>query len=180
MEPARQSLLKQMVSGSAEPANVAPNTPLPAVEAAFIAAVEAGRSVYSAGQTDFQKGAARPTRASAICKVVGSPAVRNWVGKVTTLTTNGEGKGVLGITIAKDTAVMTWNNSLSDIADNTLIAPGSSLFNAMGTLKEGDTVRFSGSFIREPTDCFREQSMTMRGSMTGPEFIFRFKSVEKL
>ena len=45
-------------------------------------------------------------------------------------------------------------------------------------LKVGETVRFSGTFFAGDTDCFQEQSMTLGGSITDPEFLFRFSRVE--
>jgi hypothetical protein len=76
--------------------------------------------------------------------------------------------------------VKTWNNSLSDIADRTLIEPNSPVFNAMGVLRNGDWVRFSGRLIPDSTDCVREPSLTIRGTMTSPEFIFRFDDIRRI
>jgi hypothetical protein len=79
-----------------------------------------------------------------------------------------------------DVAVKTWNNALSDVGDRTLIEPGSPAFNVMGTLRNGDWVRFSGRFFPDQTDCVREPSMTIRGTMTSPEFIFRFDDIRRV
>ncbi len=106
--------------------------------------------------------------------------VREWVGQVTTRSTNNEGRGVLVVSIGPNVSVKTWNNSLSDIGDKTLIEPGSAVFNAMGSLRNGDWVRFSGRLFSDSTDCVREPSMTIRGTMTSPEFIFRFDSIQRI
>jgi hypothetical protein len=44
-------------------------------------------------------------------------------------------------------------------------------------LQNGQTVRFSGQFFRDDTDCIRETSLTMSGSMREPEFLFRFSDI---
>lgn len=167
----------QPVTITATQASPAP--PQPLTEQAFIAAVQGGRDAYRAGGNDFQKGAARPARAKAICAAVPSK-VDGWVGKLTNLSTNGDGKGVISIEIAKDIAVSTWNNEISDITHKTLISPNSQLFQVLATLSEGDAVSFSGYFMRSETDCVNEQSITMHGSMTDPVFTFRFSSIRKL
>lgn len=106
--------------------------------------------------------------------------IADWIGKVTTLTTNGDGKGVIEVSISDHVTIKTWNNSLSDIADETLIEPGSSVFSQLGELHNGDKVKFSGGLISAPTDCFKEGSVTLHGSMSDPEFILRFSRIEKL
>jgi hypothetical protein len=52
----------------------------------------------------------------------------------------------------------------------------SPVFQALVAMKEGDAVRFSGTFIRDEADCVREGSMSLSGSMTEPEFIMRFSA----
>src|SRR4051812_28897335 len=66
---------------------------------------------------------------------------------------------------------------LSDISDQTLIDPGSALFAKISTLKVGQKVVFSGTFTRSETDCIKETSLTLSGSINKPEFILRFSEV---
>jgi uncharacterized protein YecT (DUF1311 family) len=146
-------------------------------ENGFVDAVINARQSYGQASTDFQKGAARPARAKTICLVLQTMRVDNWVGKVITLTTNGDGKGVLGIEIGPDIQVKTWNNALSDIGSKTLVEPDSGVFVAMSKLSEGANIRFSGTFISNSTDCAQETSLTLNGSMMSPEFLFRFSEV---
>lgn len=176
-------------AGSVAPAAVAASSsapsavavpPLPADEQAFVQAVMGATESYRAAGTDFQKGATRPARAKAVCKAVSSPKVSKWVGTVAKLSTNSDGKGVISISIAKNVELKTWNNTLSDIGTGSLIEPGSKLFNVLGTLNVGDGVVFSGSFEKSETDCYRESSMTLDGSMKNPEYIMKFQSVERL
>jgi uncharacterized protein YecT (DUF1311 family) len=159
---------------AAPPASANPVTPN---ENDFVDAVINARQSYGQASTDFQKGAARPARAKTICSVLRTMRVDNWVGKVSTLTTNGDGKGVLGIEIGPDIQVKTWNNALSDIGSKTLVEPDSGVFVAMSKLSKGANIRFSGTFISNSTDCAQETSLTLNGSMTSPEFLFRFSDV---
>lgn len=155
----------------------------PDLQTQFISVVNSATATFSAaGRDEFAQGATRPARRQAICATAlgREPVVQDWVGQVSTRSTNNEGKGVLRISIGPDVAVKTWNNALSDIGDRTLIEPGSPAFNVMGTLRNGDWVRFSGRFFPDQTDCVREPSMTIRGTMTSPEFIFRFDDIRRI
>ena len=146
----------------------------------FTNIVESARSDHRAADTDFKKGATRPARAKALCQSKGGRDINDWIGRITTLTTNGDGKGVVEVRISDHLTLKTWNNSLSDIADKTLIEPGSRVFRQLDQLHRGDKVKFTGSFSSSQTDCFTESSVTLSGSMNDPEFIMRFRSIEKL
>lgn len=153
---------------------------MPVEEKSLLAAVVNGRQIYQAGQNDMAKGASRPRRAEEICSRISDPHVHDWVGVISILDTNQDGKGVRGVDIGQDTVVKTWNNSLSDFADKTLIEPNTSLFASAIRLKVGDVVSFSGDLMRSATDCFKEGSLTLAGSITSPEFIFKFDTIKTL
>jgi hypothetical protein len=144
---------------------------------ALIDAVEDARQRYRTAANDMARGGTRAWRKDVICKLLPSLTVKDWKGEIYKLSSNSDGKGVVEITIGRDTYVKTWNNSLSDIGDHTLIEPNSAIFRTLSQMKEGDRIRFSGSFIGSDTDCVKEASMTQNGSMTEPEFIFRFLGV---
>lgn len=152
----------------------------PAQQVAFLTAVEEGRRAFKAGENDFQRGATRPARAQAICNALPAVSVSNWIGRVSRLTTNSEGFGVLGIDMGAKILATTWNNKLSDLVADSLIRPNSPTYQRMGSLKGDDLVRFSGSFVRGDVDCIQEQSVTIRGSMADPEFTFVFQTLEKV
>jgi hypothetical protein len=78
---------------------------MPADEAGVVAAVVAARNQYASAPNDMAKGASRPARARAVCAALSSRSVSGWVGRVTDLTTNGEGKGVLKVEIGPDVSV---------------------------------------------------------------------------
>lgn len=146
-------------------------------QAAFVAAIEAARATYDKAPNDMAKGAARPARAKAICAALKRMSVSGWTGEVKQLTTNSEGRGVLSIRIAKDAYVKTWNNAISDTGDDSLIHPDSPVFKQASVLKTGQKVKFSGRFIPSQTDCVKEGSMSLHGSIDEPEFIFKFSEI---
>jgi len=152
-------------------------SPMPEAEKAFIAAVEKARAAYAAGANEMAQGAARPARAKEICAALKNPQVTGWIGEVETLSSNSDGLGVLAIRVTKDLLIKTWNNAVSDASHKTLIDPESSVFKKAVVLKKGQKIKFAGQFILDGTDCFREGSLTLKGSLTQPEFIFRFSDL---
>lgn len=150
---------------------------MPPAQVALIESVESARRQYAAGANDMAKGAARPARAQSICRTLSGLMVDDWVGRVKILSTNSDGKGVLGVEIGTKINVKTWNNALSDIADRTLIEPSTQLFSYASSLRKGQIVRFSGTFFRSETDCIEESSISLSGSIREPDFVFRFTSV---
>jgi hypothetical protein len=153
---------------------------IPQSQARFITATAQGRTQYDAAQNDFQRGAARPMRAKAICAALSSPQLDGWVGTVTNLSTNGDGDGVLEVNIGEGTKLTTWNNSFSDIQARTLIKSDSSLYQRLSSLKEGGSVRVYATLFSEGPDCFKETSLTLGGSLKEPVFLARFTRIEQI
>ena len=161
------------VSNSDHPSVVVPDD-----ERRFILAVTSAHDAYEAASNEMAQGGTRDTRKDAICHALNSEGVAtNWIGTIKTLSSNGDGKGVLEIEIAPNVTVGTWNNVLSDVEDHTLLDPKSSVFQAASAMSVGDAVEFSGSFIPSDTDCIRETSLTLAGSMQEPNFLVRFSSI---
>jgi len=136
-------------------------------------AIKAAKNV----ENNMQKGGILNTRGKEICNLLKTRAVKDWTGWVESIDTNSDGKGVLGIKLARNIHVETWNNALSDIMSKTLIEPGSALFNAVASMKKGNSVKFSGTFFKDDTHCIAGQSMGLRGKVEDPEFTFRFSTV---
>jgi len=155
--------------------------PLPAKQQAFTTAVESYFSPYRSAPNELKKSTLRTQRSGAIKKALGnSKAVSGWVGTLKKMSTNSEGKAFIEIKLdGSDVMVQCWNNGLSDIMDKTLIEQGSKMFTAIADLSKGDKVVFSGTFVKGDKDWVGEQSMTESGSMTDPEFTFRFSSVKR-
>ena len=150
---------------------------MPQDQKQFIEIVERFHDGYKQGDNDIAKDATRLQRAKAICAAIRTPVVQNWTGSVFKVSSNREGKGILELTLSTHIRVATRNDSIADIGDNTLIDPKSPLFDQTVLLKKSQQVLFSGSFTPDPTDCFRETSMTLSESMNEPEFLFRFSDI---
>ena len=107
-----------------------------------------------------------------------SSTVNGWVGRITEISTNMDGKGVLAISIGPDVTICTWNNAFSDLTSGTLIEKTSGVYQTLARLHVGNKVVVSGNFLRDTPDHFAEQSLTLAGSLTEPAFTFDFVSVE--
>jgi hypothetical protein len=151
---------------------------MPERQRQFVDMIDNFAARYRQTPNEMAQGALRPQRANAICSLMGrDTSVRAWIGKVKKMSSNNEGKGVLEISISPSASVKTWNNSLSDIGDHTLLEPGSAPHTEAVDLRPGQSVEFSGTFLAGDKDCFRESSITQRGSMSEPEWIFRFQTI---
>lgn len=153
---------------------------MPQDQRQFIDIVERFDRAYAQADTDIAKAATRAQRAKAICGAIRTPLVQNWTGTVLKVSSNRDGKGVLELTLATHTRVTTWNDPIADIGDNTLIDPKTPLFAQVVLLKKNKQVLFSGSFLPDSMDCFRETSMTLSDSMDQPEFLFRFSDISPM
>jgi len=149
----------------------------PKTEGAVVKAILTAQAEADDADNDLQRGGVLRTRTRAICAAMDSMKVQNWTGQVSNLDANGDGKGVVSIEITDGAEVTTWNNSFSDIGDETLIEPDSKLFDQVMALEEDQLVKFSGTFFKDDANCLKESSLTLRGSLSEPEFIFRFTAV---
>jgi hypothetical protein len=52
------------------------------------------------------------------------------------------------------------------------------MYTTLVGLAEGDSIRFSGTFIADAGSCLGEQSLTLYGQMKTPNFTFRFSRVK--
>jgi hypothetical protein len=148
---------------------------MPSDETSFIGIVQKAHRAYSAaGSNELQAGSTRPARAKELCSTFRGFKVSAWTGVVSQLSTNNDGHGVVVIDIADDVQIGTWNNSISDSFHHTMLDPESPLYRTALSLQKGAPVKFSGEFFRKDSDCFYESSITQSGSMTAPQFIFRF------
>lgn len=151
---------------------------IPTDQAEFIKTVSGYINAFRNTKNELQQSMLRDERKKSIFYALKSgKAVSGWTGTISHLETTSRGDAILGIRIADKTIIKTWNNSFSDLSDSTLITKGSTLFNALSSMSVGDSVSFSGSFLPSDTDGIKETSVTLRGSMTEPEFLFHFKDV---
>jgi hypothetical protein len=153
---------------------------LPQDEATFVRIVSAAQEEAQSAQNDMQVGGVKSKRDRALCDSGLSYVVNDWVGKLERIDSNSDGKGVLSVSIAPDILVKTWNNDLSDLVDRTLIQPGTPLFEAASAMSPGQYVTFSGLLFRgSDGDCAKEASLTLKGKVMEPEFIFRFDKIAR-
>lgn len=151
----------------------------PADQADFIARVEAARNEIESASTDLQESAALRQRDRDLAALLGSGlAVEGWVGTISEVGANGEGKAYVEVEIASNTRVGTWNNAFSDVFDNTLIAEDSPMFDNLLELEEGDQVVFSGSFFRGSDTALEGKNVTETFYGYDPKFLFTFTSIQ--
>ena len=150
----------------------------PQTQARFIETASAAQKKSKDADNDMQRGSAKSERDKNVCALLKTMKVKDWTGKITNITSNSDGKGVIEVEIAKNITVKTWNNALSDIGDHTLIEPGTKFFDFVASLKKGTKIQFSGNFFRGSSgDCVKESSMSLRGKLEDPEFIFSFVEI---
>ena len=161
-----------------------PLSQLPGDQTQFINIVESFYQPYKEAPNELKKSALRTDRKTALEKFTPNRTVNNWIGRIKEMTTNSSGDAHIALHLegSKAIVIKTWNNSLSDLMDGTLIIHGSPLYNNLINLSKGDLVRFSGNFFHggNSLDFLRETSITEEGSMTEPDFIFKFTNAEKL
>lgn len=118
---------------------------------------------------------------------------KNWYGIVDYISTTNDGDGVIKIKISDNITIETWNTSFADKKYFTLIKPDNKLYDVVSDLSKGDVVKFSGLFHSalkakyKPTKTeimnergFYESSLTLKGGMTEPSYIFSFTDIEKI
>lgn len=150
----------------------------PDSQSVFASVVLRHREKFQDARNEVQESVVRDNRSMRLASTIpGRQAVR-WVGTVSTLGTNSEGKGILSVEVADNVFVKTWNNALSDIGSETLIDKSSAVYREMMNLQPGDQVSFSGEFLSSELDYLEESSLTIEGSMTEPEYLFRFASLQ--
>ena len=131
-------------------------------------------------KNELQQSALRSQRKRDITNSLNRYSVRKWIGVISSLQTNTDGKAILSVRISPDIKIKTWNNALSDINDNTLIEEGTSVYNRLFRMSRGQEVEFSGRFFKSDLDAVKETSMTIQGSMSNPEFLFKFTAVNPI
>ncbi|WP_132073632.1 hypothetical protein [Sinorhizobium americanum] len=153
---------------------------LPEQQSRFLSVTTDYSDRFRSAANELQQSAMRDERRAALVKALGSQrSVNGWIGTIRRLETTSEGKAILAVRLSPDADIMTWNNALSDIADGTLIDKGTPLYEALLNMSVGDSVAVSGSFFPSAEDGVKETSLTIRGSMSEPEFLFRFQDVSK-
>ena len=158
-----------------------PTINIPSKQSAFVQAVESVKSEYESAPNELKKSSIRTKRGKLIqAALKNTRNILGWVGTISDMQTNSDGKAILAVQLeGANITLKTWNNGLSDAFDNTLIPQGSKLYSTVAELSKGVHVIINGSFLdSDKSDYVKESSMTENGSMTDPEFIFRFSSIK--
>jgi len=151
---------------------------IPIKQKHFVETVETYIDKFSRLTNELQQSLLRDQRKEGISKSIGSLRVNSWVGTINDLATNSEGKATLSVRMSPNISISTWNNAFSDIMSDTLIDKGTSVYKNLLPLSIGSKIKFSGSFFPSELDFIEEKSVTIRGSITSPEFLFKFYSIE--
>jgi hypothetical protein len=162
----------------AEPTQINAAPTLPPLESKFIDIVSAAQSQSTQTENDMQKGGVKAARDSQLCATIKTLDIDGWIGTISDINSNSDGKGVLSVEIAPNVDLKTWNNSFSDIGDQTLIEPNSTVFQIASVMHKGDLVEIGGKFYSgTDSDCLKEGSLSLNGKLQHPEFIFKFSSI---
>ncbi|MDR6819588.1 RNA polymerase subunit RPABC4/transcription elongation factor Spt4 [Neorhizobium sp. 2083] len=154
--------------------------PLPSKQTSFISAISDYSKRFNSASNELQQSSLRDQRRVAILSALGSQLqVDGWVGTLRKLETNMDGKAVITVRLAPDLDILTWNNAVSDVLHSTMVEKGTPLYAALMNMAVGDRVTVSGTFVRAENDGIFEQSLTIKGAMTAPEFLFRFNTISK-
>jgi hypothetical protein len=169
-----QSPSASVATGATEQTN------LPEQQGRLLAVTADYSDRFASASNELQQSLLRDERRTALVNALGSKlSVAGWRGKITRLETNTEGKAIVSVRLSPNTDIGTWNNALSDIMDGTLIEKGTPVYKALLTMAVGDPVTVSGNFLPSDEDGVKETSLTIRGAMSNPEFLFNFNNIYK-
>jgi hypothetical protein len=144
----------------------------------FIDVIVAARTAIADAETDLQESVALRQRDKDLCKILSSNTAKNWVGVITNVGANGEGKAYVEIELADDVRVKTWNNAFSDLNDNTLISTSASFFDRLVALTEDTKVIWSAKFLSSSDSCLKKANFTDVFYGIDPQFVVRFSDIK--
>jgi hypothetical protein len=150
----------------------------PSDQKEFIDVIVAARTAIDDAETDLQESVALRARDKDLCKILSSNSAKNWVGVITEVGANGEGKAYVEIELADNVRVKTWNNAFSDLSDNTLIPTSASFFDRLVALTEDTKVVWSGKFLSDDDSCLKKANLTDVFYGIDPQFVVRFSDIK--
>lgn len=151
----------------------------PADQAAFVKVIEDAKEAIDAAETDLQESVALRARDKKLCALLTGNRATNWTGIINNVGANGEGKAYVYVEIADKVQVITWNNSFSDISDDTLIPTSSKFFDKLVAMRKGDLVTFSATLLKSSNSCLKKGNLTEFFYGQRPEFVAKFSDVTK-
>ena len=152
----------------------------PAVQTQFVSIAEEARTLSTRAH-DVLRDSLLRERDQAICTLLESMEVNQWVGEVEALTRRSDGRIELTVRIGKSVSLVNRNTALifGEGARN-LIEVGSPVYESLLQLEKYQSIRFSGTFLEDREHCIRATKKNLRDSLYMPEFIFRYTHVEAL
>jgi len=144
----------------------------------FVTTILEARQAIDDAETDLAESVLLRARDKNLCEILKSNSVTNWVGKIKDVGANGDGNAYVEIEIAEQVRVETWNNSFSDLFDETLIPPSSEFFNNLISMKKGDKVTWSATFLSDDNSCLKKGNLTNLFYGLDPQFKVRFTDVK--
>jgi hypothetical protein len=152
-----------------------PAAPLPAPEAAFIAAVDHARIAWIDAPNDLAKIGMRQARGAALCSALPSLIATGWTGWISQIEPDrlpdlaGKTTATIVLALTRHITLSTPANPLFNPAD-AMVEAGSPIYATASRLPLGQKVIFSARFQPSPGDCMTEESFTADGSMRNPDF----------
>lgn len=148
----------------------------------FCKIVQDAAESYKAAANDIQRSKIFSNRNETLKAFASKHGMQldNWTGTIKRMTTTGSGDAILAVsstTCGQKIQLNTWSASLFDIGDKTIIKQSSPIFNVLEPLPVGAPIKFSGRLFADERKGFKEMSVTERGSMIDPEFLFLFTSI---
>ncbi len=142
---------------------------------------------FDAATNDMARGLVRTRRATTLCTGPRSPRtlagrVKDWVGVIEKLDAVADGRGILYVRVSPRIALHTTNNTLSEAIGEpaTLLPVDAPVYRVAVGLAVGQRIQFSGLLFPSRTDCMREISLTVAGTMREPDFLFRFTNLRPM
>lgn len=146
---------------------------LPANEAAFASINQDAKHRWQNAPNDIQREPIPNARNVALCAVPMN--ISEWTGHVERIGTYlGSDEVSLSVTLVPNITLRTEGDLQND---GSKIQRRTHLFDAVSKLSAGQSVIFSGRFIKGDKTCLRETSLTNSGSLTDPEFQFIFRDI---
>lgn len=173
----------------------------PQQEIYFAKIVEKAIDESKSTENEVKRTKAKEVRAKELCGLLKSKRIKNWYGIVSDdIATTYDNKGTLSVYLVselnlvyrnksldlehisanfnKKILIQTWNNTFSDFDYHTLIHPNTKIYSVLSELQQGDLIRFSGTFFPDNKNCIHESSLTLKGGLEEPEFIFKFSDIK--
>ena len=157
-----------------------PDTPEPDTQRRFVETVASYQKIFRDAENELQQSSARVKRRQALADLGMGMHIDGWIGSIKRMTTTSDGDAAIIVSLGSNIDLHTWSNAISDMRTGTLIPHGTELYEILSRMERGKKIKFSGTFLTSNEDYYYETSVTIEGSMSKPEFLFKFTAISKL